>query len=273
MATRQQKMNARGYSRVGPGDYLKLEQRGAWMVGHSVCFPDRGGVIRCQRAFPMKEAEVEAVAALAPMALEIGAEIEEEIACFEIGARGRGRGRRKARRQRRRRVMRKLGPKFRKRVNKVAKRIAATKIVRALNVAKAKALQSPLAGAGVAAAARALSAFGVPASVTKLALNQARFAAADRAKMGGAAAMVARFSEGSLRDKAQRQAILQEALRRRKKALGQGLAASVPGANLAKMGAGVVRSGTKGRVDMGRMASAAQRMRSGYDPEYDTYDL
>ncbi len=263
MATRPQKMAERGYSQVGPGEYLKLEQRGMWMIGHAVCFPERGGVVRVQRAYPLKEAEVEAVAYLAPAALEIGL----EIATMEIG----GRASRKARRARRRRVMKKLGPKFRKRIHKVAKRIAATKIVKAINVAKAKALQSPLAGAGVAAAARALSAFGVPAAVTKLALNQARFAAADRAKAGGSAAMIARFSEGSFRDKEHRQAVLQEALRRRKKALREGLMASIPGANIAKMGAGVVKAGTRGQVDFGGLAErgtrAARRFRTGYDPE------
>jgi hypothetical protein len=279
-----------GYSQVGPGYYMKLSQRGDWMVGRAVCFPAEGGIVRIERAYPLQEAQIEAVAKIVegdPSLELIGFDLVggddyddyDDDDDDEVGARGRRRrqARRSQRRQKRgvnRRVLKKMGKKFRRRVNNAAKQIAKTKIIKQINKAKAKVLQSPIAGAGVAAAARALSAFGVPASVTKLALNQARFAAADRAEQGGAAAMVARFSEGEITDRAHRQKVMKEIAKRRKKALLEGVKSSIPGGNLLKAGMGVAtESGVlKGQGgDFGALAQqglqASGRIQStGYDP-------
>lgn len=192
MATRNDVLRKQGYRQFGADYWIKLEKRGKFMVGTSLQFPAAGGIIRTQRAYPIADAVVEAIATQVPALAELG---------YEIGARRGGRARR---------ALRHLGPKFRQRVNRAAKRIAALKIVKALNRAKAKVLKSPIATAAVRAAAGALQAFGVPTSVTALALNQARYAAADRAEQGGAAAMVARFSEGSIRDKSHRRKVLRE---------------------------------------------------------------
>lgn len=107
-------------------------------------------------------------------------------------------------------TLRKFGKGFRDRVNKVAGTIAKNKILNKLRQAYVKVIQGPIADLGVEAGARALSAFGVPAAATKLAINQRRFAQIERLKEGGWAGMVERATgkeglQGVLREAAERQ--------------------------------------------------------------------
>lgn len=107
-------------------------------------------------------------------------------------------------------ALRKFGKGFRNKVNKIAGQIAKNKILNKLRRAYVKVIQGPIADMGVELGARALSAFGVPAAATKLAINQRRFAQIDRLKHGGWAGMVERASgkeglKGVMREAALRQ--------------------------------------------------------------------
>jgi hypothetical protein len=107
-------------------------------------------------------------------------------------------------------TLKKFGKGFRDKVNKVAGAIAKNKIINKLRQAYVKVIQGPIGDLGVELGARALSAFGVPAAATKLAINQRRFAQVDRLKKGGWAGMVERATgkeglKGVLKEAAQRQ--------------------------------------------------------------------
>lgn len=107
-------------------------------------------------------------------------------------------------------ALRKFGKPFRDKVNKVAAEIARNKIANQLRKAYIKAIEGPIADMGIEAGARALSAFGVPAAATKLAINQRRFASIDRMQHGGWAGLAERGSgpaglRGALREEARRQ--------------------------------------------------------------------
>lgn len=93
-------------------------------------------------------------------------------------------------------VLKRMGRKFKKKVNKIARRVAESKVLQKLRDGWSKVLESKVVGAGVNLAARGLSAFGVPAAATRVALNQRRFAAADRARHGGYAGIVADAASG-----------------------------------------------------------------------------
>jgi hypothetical protein len=107
-------------------------------------------------------------------------------------------------------ALKKFGKGFKKKVNQVAGAIAKNKIINKLRQAYIKVIKGPIGDLGVELGARALSAFGVPAAATKLAINQRRFAQIDRLKKGGWAGMVQRATgkeglKGVLKEAAQRQ--------------------------------------------------------------------
>ena len=197
--------------------YAKIGERKLagedWMFGAAVVLSPLGAV-KVAAAVPMAEARVEAIGCMMGELESIGYEV------VEVGRR----------RGRLRRVLRRMGKKFRRKVNKAAGKIAKMKVMKKLRAAYAKVLQSPIAGAAVKAAATALNAFGVPKAVTTMALNQARFATIDRMKQGGWAGVIERGT-----GKEGLKGLLKEAAKRHGKAALKAAKTAIPIPGLAKV--------------------------------------
>lgn len=146
-----------------------------------------------------------------------------------------------------------LGSNFKKRIHRAAQKIAKMKVLNKLRTSYMKVIQGPIGDLGIAAGARALSAFGVPAAATRVALTQRRNATADRLKDGGWAGMVATATE-----KGGAKKLAQQVLERNKKAALKAIPAALPGGGLMSVAKGL-----------------AGQITSGYDPESarDTYIL
>lgn len=247
----------RGFRVVRRGDpavYAKIGMRKLagedWMFGCAVVLSPRGAV-KVSAAVPMAEARVEAIGCMMGELEAVGYEV------MEVGRR------RRRRRGRFRKVLRRMGKRFRKRVNKAAKRIAKMKVMKKLRGAYAKVLQSPIASAAVKAAASALNAFGVPKSVTTMALNQARFATIDRMKQGGWAGVVERATgKGGLKG------LLKEAAKRHGRAALKAAKTAIPIPGAAQ----IFKSGGVGqpieRVCLGRVEPEGPARDVGYDNAY-----
>lgn len=190
-----ERLPALGFRRVMKTEHgeawVRMQIRNDWAVGECVlALP--GFATRIQCAFDMTLLRLEAMGALAEDPEFVRA-VNGEI---EVGG---GFGS----------ALKRLGKRFKAKVNHVAAAIAKGKIINKLRKAYAKVLQGPLGDLGVEAGARALSIFGVPAAATRLAINQRRFAQVDRLKHGGWAGMIERATgkeglKGVLREAAQR---------------------------------------------------------------------
>jgi len=191
-----------------------------WAIGEAVIVTPTW-CTRLQCAFDLAECKLEALGAIASDRHEL-AQIQGMIEDPEVGGI--------------RDVMKKFGKGFKKKINKTAKAIAKNKIINKLRSAYVKTLQGPIADLGVKAGARALSAFGIPAKATELAINQRRAAIADRMKHGGYAGMVERASgkeglKGVLKEVANRE------LNAGKSAVKKTISTLVPGMSLAQKAA------------------------------------
>lgn len=105
-----------------------------------------------------------------------------------------------------------------------------------------KVIKSPIGDLGIAAGARALSAFGVPAAATRVALTQRRNATVSRLKDGGWAGMVATATEADGAKK-----LAQKIWERNKQAAIDALPAALPGGGLASS-FGKMAGGLSGKV-------------------------
>lgn len=220
----RRKLLAQGFQHLGPGWYVKLFRKGDFQLGTAYLFSEHGSIC-LKAAFPISEALPIALARELPRMEEIGYTLglDDDYEDYDVGFRGRG-GARRARR-RARRISRRDRSLFRQRVNKAAGKLARGKVMRKLRDLKVRVLQSPLADAGLAVAAKALQAYGVPESVTKMALNTAREAGIDRAKKGGWAGMVQRATEKG----AAPGTAIREGLRRQVRAARKGVRSAIPG--------------------------------------------
>lgn len=218
-----EKIEASGFKKVSdhnPALYVKIWRQGEWWCGKGLIVWDRGWIFSIGTAVHISEANAEALPlAIAPVLRTMAANVQvsgdENLSKEQV---------------------KKLDKPFKRRLNKFAKKMAKMKILQKLRNLYAKALQSPIASAGIQAAASALNAFGVPGPVTKMALNQARFATIDRMKKGGYAGMVARATEAGVKNPLL--ALGREALQRNVKAAGKGVMAAIPGAGLLSGGGG-----------------------------------
>lgn len=188
-----------------------------WAIGDCVlCLP--GFATRIQCAFDMKLIRLEALGAIATNPAELAA-MQRAIAYDpEIGGIGD--------------VLKKFGKKFRDKVNKAAGAIAKAKILAKLRGAYAKVLEGPIGKLGAEVGARVLSAWGVPAAATRMAIRQRQLASADRLREGGWAGMVERATG-------------KEGLK--------GLAKEVLQRNL-EAGKGALRQALPGGLDLGKLA-------------------
>jgi hypothetical protein len=199
----------KGFSPLGRGFFAKLQRKGNWYFGTGVLVTS-DGVMQFKCAEHVPDSVPEAVAVHVPAVTKAAAVsgLADDFDELEVGAFGdrlrrRSRGFRKA--------VKGLGKSFRRKVNKTAKAIARAKVVKTLQRAKMKALQSPIADAAMGAGAAALSAFGIPPNVAKAAMQHARDVQVDRLKHGGWAGMTARATgpgglRGVIREGAQRHA-------------------------------------------------------------------
>lgn len=147
-------------------------------------------------------------------------------------------------------LFKKLGKKFRQRINKAATKIAKMGVLNKLRHAYVKVIQGPIGDLGIAAGARALSAFGVPAAATRVALTQRRNAQADRLRHGGWAGMVATATEDGGAKK-----LAKQIFERNKQAAIDALPAALPGGGLAsslgKMAGGIAKGGGLAGIQTG----------------------
>jgi len=183
------------YETIHGSAWIRAKVRSDWAIGDCVLVMSQF-VTRFQVAFDMTLIRLEALGAIAE-------DPKVHAAAEVIRASPKVAGLRD--------VMRKFGKGFKKKVNKAATAIAKGKIINKLRQTYVKVLEGPIGDLGVKAGARALSAFGVPAKATELAINQRRAAQADRLKHGGWAGMVSRATEqggdglkGAMREAAMR---------------------------------------------------------------------
>jgi hypothetical protein len=171
---------------------VRLYQRGRWVYGEAVVrFADPRVVWRTAAAYYMPDAQRQAVAAMLPELTRVGYELQEVGGSL-------------------RRVLKRMGTRFRRRVNKTAKKLAGLTILKKLRSAYQRVLQSPVVTAGIKAASGALAAFGVPPKVSQMVLCTARNATIDRLKQGGWAGFAQRATgkgglKGALKEGAMRQ--------------------------------------------------------------------
>lgn len=142
------------------------------------------------------------------------------------------RARRKKRRAKRRAKLRALRKRVKRRIHKVTRRLAKSKVLKGLRKGWSKMLQSPIAQGAIKAGAKALSAFGVPASATRAALTHMKNNAIERMKKGGLPAMLARASHKD----AKRGSFFKELGKRQLKILPATLMAALPGGLGGKLG-------------------------------------
>ncbi len=165
------------------------------------------------------------------------------------------RARRKRRRAKRRAKLRELRRRVKRRVHKVTRRLAKSKVLRGLRKGWSKMLQSRVAQGAIKAGARALSAFGVPASATRAALTQMKNNAIERMKSGGLPAMLARASHKD----AKRGTFFKELGKRQLKILPATLMAALPGGLGGKLG-GKLAGKLGGKVVSQLSAKARKRI-------------
>lgn len=206
----------KGYRRVnkGPGGeaWVRLRVTPKWIVG------------QCVIVTPGMAYQIGAAACLAEAKLEALGSVAEAVKDSPPVVSGK--------------LGRKLGKKFRNRINRAAEKIAKMKVMNRLRKAYIGVIQSPIVDMGIAAGARALSAFGVPAAATKVAIAQRRAAQVDRLQKGGWAGMVQRATAPGH----QRGDLLREIAQRNIQASKKALPAGLPGAALRSL-AGRVTSG------------------------------
>lgn len=208
----------KGYTRVmktANGEaWVKIRQSGSWMTGRCVLV-SQGLALTFGAAVCMKLTAMETLATAA-----------DKVVSGELNVGG-------------------FGKSFKKRIHRAAVKIAKMKVLNKLRGAYIKALKSPIADLGIAAGARALSAFGVPAAATRVALTQRRNAQADRLADGGWAGMLATATE---KDGAKK--LAKQILERNKRAAIDALPAALPGGGA-----------------MASLGKLAGNISTGYDPE------
>lgn len=216
-------LQSKGYTKVrtGPGGeaWVRLAKRGNWVIGSCV-------IISEDIAFSFG-----AAACLSLATMEATAAVASSPPAVVAG----------------------LVSNFKRRINRAAKKIAKMKVLNKLRRSYMKVIQGPIGDLGIAAGARALSAFGLPAAATRVALTQRRNATADRLAHGGWAGMVATATE-----KGGAQKLAKQILERNKRAAIDAIPAALPGGGLAQAAKGL-----------------AGQLTTGYDPDTmrDTYIL
>jgi len=129
------------------------------------------------------------------------------------------------RRKKRRKAVRKVRKALKAKLHKVAKRLSKSKVLKGLRKGWSALLKSPIAQKVIGAGAKALQAFGVPASATRAVLTQMKNNAIARMDAGGLPAMLARASHKD----AKRGAFFRELGKRQLAILPQSLIAAIPG--------------------------------------------
>lgn len=217
---------------TGPGGeaWVRIKKKGTWIVGDCVLVTP-GLALRISAAACLGLATLDAIA----MASDI-----VQVAPAKVGG---------------------FGKNFKRRIHRAATKIAKMKVLNKLRHTYMKVIQGPIGDLGIAAGARALSAFGVPAAATRLALTQRRNAQADRLAHGGWAGTIATATgKGGLR------AVAEEALERNKRAAIDALPSALPGGGLASIAKGALAKGALGKVTTGYdPASARATYLMGFD--------
>lgn len=216
------KLLSNGFAPLGANFFVKIIRKGSWYFGTGVLVTPNGAMqFKAAEHIPdhaakalavhLPEAQKAAIVAGFPDDLD-----EMSVAGFGDWLKRKSRGFRKA--------VKGVGKGFRRKVNKTAKALARMKIVKTLQRAKMKILQSPIADVGMGAASAALSAFGIPPNVSRAAMQHARDVQVDRLKHGGWLGLTARATgKGGLRG------AMREGMQRHKRA---GMAAArslIPG--------------------------------------------
>lgn len=132
---------------------------------------------------------------------------------------------RKVRRKKRRERRKKRWKAFKAKVNKIAKKIANSRVMKKIRGAFAKIIEGPVGNFVSNIGSKFLQAFGVPAPAAKFAIDQRRFAHAARLRAGGAAGMVARATDPNRK----RGAMLKEIAKRNAAAAAKAAVSSLGG--------------------------------------------
>jgi hypothetical protein len=226
-----------------PQMWVKLGRDGDFLYGRgAVVFPGGRHVVTIGAAVHVSEVTMEAMAIVA-------GEMEIPLSDLQYEVAGR-RGKRK--RGGLRAALKRMGTKFRARVNKIAKKLAKGKIMNKLRSGYAKLLDSPIAKTGFRMLANAMQVWGIPAPLARAIVEHHRKIKVERLKAGGWAGRIARATEKGVR----RGEFFREGARMHAKALPGTLAAMIPGGNIAK----AIGKFTKGKKMPPRLAKLLKKM-------------